>query len=102
MPLFLEYGAVLMRPRFRLETGYPTADLTGFPTDLAAVIEPVELFLLWRPQLADPEDEMVIETAVNGAADRIVTHDIRDFRDGATRFGIPVVRPLDRLGEQTR
>jgi predicted nucleic acid-binding protein len=40
---------------------------------LSAVIEPVVFRFLWRPQLKDPADEMVLETAVNGQADRIAT-----------------------------
>jgi predicted nucleic acid-binding protein len=46
-----------------------------------------------RPQLRDPNDEMVLETAVNGIADVIVTHDIGDFIPVASRFGIPVLTP---------
>ncbi|MDE2971017.1 MAG: putative toxin-antitoxin system toxin component, PIN family [Acidobacteriota bacterium] len=98
VPLFLEYEAVMMRPELRLATGYAAADLTGFLTDIASVIEPVEMHFLWRPQLADAKDEMVLETAVNGGADRIVTHNIRDFREAAARFGIGAVQPRDLLG----
>ena len=35
------------------------------------IVEPVRIHYLWRPQLRDPEDEMVLETAVNGRADAI-------------------------------
>lgn len=101
VPLFLEYEAVMMRPELRLATGYAAADLTAFLTDIATVIEPVEMHFLWRPQLADAKDEMVLETAVNGGADRIVTHNIRDFREAAARFGIGAVQPRD-LGRMTR
>jgi putative PIN family toxin of toxin-antitoxin system len=100
VPLFLEYEAVLMRPDFRLETGYAGTDLTGFLRDIATVIQPVELFFLWRPQLADAKDEMVLETAVNGGADCIVSHNTRDFREAAARFGIRAVPPRDCLEGQ--
>jgi hypothetical protein len=37
-------------------------------------------FFQWRPQLPDPDDEMVLELAANGRADTIVTVNTRDFR----------------------
>jgi len=40
----------------------------------------------WRPQLTDPKDEFVLEAAVNGQADALVTHNVRDFRIAAARF----------------
>ena len=47
----------------------------------------------WRPAGADPDDDMVMETAVNGAADVIATFNIDDMRVGAARFGIAAERP---------
>ncbi|PYU01971.1 MAG: hypothetical protein DMG34_17280 [Acidobacteria bacterium] len=43
--------------------------------------------------LTDPNDEMVLETAMNGRADAIVTFNERDFRPVAARFRSSVVRP---------
>lgn len=53
----------------------------------------------WRPQLADANDEMVLEAAVNGRADALITHNVRDFARGAERFGLRVLRPGDYLKE---
>jgi predicted nucleic acid-binding protein len=47
---------------------------------------------LWRPTLRDPSDEMVLETAVNGRADWLLTFNDKDFV-GAERFGVKVGRP---------
>jgi hypothetical protein len=38
---------------------------------VVAMTEPVKTHFLWRPQLRDPGDEMVLETAVNGASRRV-------------------------------
>jgi predicted nucleic acid-binding protein len=43
----------------------------------------------------DPNDEMVIEAAVNGRADPLVTYNVADFAGVAERFGISVLRPAD-------
>jgi predicted nucleic acid-binding protein len=52
---------------------------------------------LWRPQLRDPNDEMVLESAMNGQADALVTYNIGDFVLAGERFAIPIVHPADLL-----
>lgn len=42
-------------------------------------MEPVEIHFLWRPQIPDCDDDMVLECAVNGAADALVTFNLCDF-----------------------
>lgn len=40
---------------------------------------------------------MVLETAVNGRADALVTYNRRDFAVAASRFDVPVVSPAELL-----
>ena len=51
------------------------------------------IVVLDRPQLGDPADEMVLEAAINGQAQALVTHNVADFAAGAPRFGLRVVKP---------
>ena len=97
VPLFYEYEDVLNRADFLLDAGITRAEIGVFLTDLAGIVRPVDLRFLWRPQLRDPADEMVLETAANCQAVAIVTHNARDFGDAPGRFGIEVWSPGDAL-----
>lgn len=57
-----------------------------------------KVYYLWRPMLRDPNDDFVLEVAVAGGCEAIVTFNKRDFV-GAERFGIRVVSPRDFLAE---
>ena len=96
-PLFLEYEEVLKRPEHRLAHGLTPEAVDEFLAELAALTEPVELHFQWRPQGPDPNDEMVLEAAINGQADALVTYNVADFAGIAERFRIEVMHPADLL-----
>ena len=96
-PLFLEYEDVLKRPEHRLAHGLSLEEIDEFLAELAALIEPVEVHFQWRPQGRDPNDEMVLEAAINGRADALVTYNIADFAGMAERFRIALMRPAELL-----
>jgi putative PIN family toxin of toxin-antitoxin system len=100
--LFLEYEEVLQRPENRLATGMSEQDVEGFLAALASAAEAVEVNFRWRPQLKDPKDELVLEAAVNGRAEALVTHNVRDFEPAARLFGLRVLLPRDLLKELKR
>lgn len=93
--MFIEYEAVLTRPDNLAAAALSIGEVGIFLDGLAALVTPVRPHFLWRPQLRDPNDEMVLEAAVNGQADAIVTFNLRDFLPAANRFGIEVARPGD-------
>jgi putative PIN family toxin of toxin-antitoxin system len=93
VPLMIEYEAVLKRPEHLDVIGVTSDEIDTVLDALAAVIEPVRLQFLWRPTLKDPSDEMVLETAVNGQADRLVTFNLRHLGEAARKFGISVDVP---------
>ena len=64
--LFIEYEDVLKRPEQREISGLSLAEVDAALTAFAALVELVEVRFTWRPQLADPGDEMVLDAAVNG------------------------------------
>jgi putative PIN family toxin of toxin-antitoxin system len=97
VPLMLEYEAVATRPEHLEAAGLADVDVHELLDALATVIEPVRLAYLWRPMLPDADDDMVLETAVNGRADLLVTVNRRDFVPGASRFGIRIGSPAEAL-----
>jgi putative PIN family toxin of toxin-antitoxin system len=96
-PLFLEYEDVLKRPVQIAAHGLSRSQVDDFMDELAAVIIPVDVHFQWRPQVADPNDEMVLEAAINGHADALVTNNLRDFAGITARFNIPVLSPVQML-----
>jgi predicted nucleic acid-binding protein len=92
VPLALQYEAVLTRPEQLAASGASLAEIAALLNALCAACTPVEISFLWRPTLRDANDEMVLEVAVNGRADRLLTFNDRDFA-GASRLGVLVERP---------
>jgi predicted nucleic acid-binding protein len=75
--------------------------MTALLDAVALAAEPVRTAFLWRPLLGDADDDMVLEAAINGDADALVTFNTRDFV-GATRFGLAVLTPREALAEVER
>jgi predicted nucleic acid-binding protein len=95
--LFLGYEEALKRPEQRAVSGLTLHQIDLALSALASRVEAVETRFSWRPQLPDADDEMVLEAAVNGRADALVTHNIIDFAAAAPRFGLIVLTPGDLL-----
>lgn len=100
--LFVEYEATCTRAEHVLAAGLQTSDVINFLDALAALMEPTEIHYLWRPQVRDPADDMVLEAAVNAMADAIVTFNSKDFGDVPQRFGIETLLPRDALARVRR
>lgn len=97
--LYLEYEAVLTRPEQVAAHGVSPENIERFLTALASFTDHVRVHFQYRPQLLDANDEMVLEAAINGRAEAIVTHNVRDFLPAAKRFGIEVLMPGSILKE---
>jgi putative PIN family toxin of toxin-antitoxin system len=95
--LALEYEATCLLPEHRTAAGLSLDEAYIFVDGLLALIEPVEPYFLWRPQLRDPGDELVLEAAINGQAAALVTFNRRDFGAAPARFGIELLAPREIL-----
>jgi len=95
VPLFIEYESVLQRTEQRAAFGLSVDEVDAFLAGLASVLQPIDISFLWRPQLKDPADEMVLEAAVNGQCSHLVTWNLRDFTQAAPRFNLQLATPAD-------
>lgn len=73
VPLVLEYEAVLTRADHLQASGLSTQEMSILLDTIVSKMKAIEVHYLWRPMLQDIYDEMVLETAINGYADSIVT-----------------------------
>ena len=95
----LEYEAICMLADHRLAANASASDVTNLLDTIFNVIVPVEVHYQWRPQLTDAGDEIVLEAAVNGCADAIVSFNHRDYKSAPRRFGIDLRTPAEVLRE---
>jgi predicted nucleic acid-binding protein len=102
VPLAMEYEAICSRAEHQLAAGLSEREVQIFLDAVMAMAEPVKIHFLWRPQLHDTGDEMVLETAVNGQADALVTFNTRDYGTTPARFEIEVMTPREAIGRMRR
>ncbi len=96
VPLVLEYEEIAKRDSRTL--GLSHSDIDDILDYLCSVAGLHTVFYLWRPFLRDPDDDMLLELAVEAECDRIVTFNTRDFF-GIQSFGIQAVTPQEFLIE---
>jgi putative PIN family toxin of toxin-antitoxin system len=95
--LWLEYEAVLTRPLQLTAMRLSAAEVRDVLAALAVVAESVPIHFLWRPVLADADDEHVLDLAMNGRADMLVTFNQDDFMEASKTFQIEIVTPAAAL-----
>ena len=94
VPLVLEYEEVLQEKSRDL--GLTEADIDDVLNYLCRVGGHHEIHFLWRPRLKDPDDEMILELAVEAGCDYIVTYNKEDF-SSIEEFGIELVTAKELL-----
>jgi putative PIN family toxin of toxin-antitoxin system len=95
--LAIEYQSVCSRVEHVLAAGLTTHEAREFVQTAISLMEPITTYFLWRPQLNDPNDEMVLEAAVNGRANILVTFNKRHFGVVPNHFGIETLTPSETI-----
>jgi putative PIN family toxin of toxin-antitoxin system len=99
VPLALEYEAVAKR--LIDEIGLSEKAIDDILDYVISKSNRWEIYYLWRPQLNDPSDDMVLELAVTSNCNYILTYNTSDFK-GVEKFGIEIMTPkafLQMIGE---
>ncbi len=97
VPLFIEYESVAKRTG--LLNGLKEQDIDYILDYILSQSSIRQIFYLWRPFLKDPQDDLVLEVAVESQSEYIVTFNKRDF-SGVESFGIKVVTPQEFMSER--
>ncbi|WFF38869.1 putative toxin-antitoxin system toxin component, PIN family [Moraxella nasibovis] len=95
--LLAEYEDVLARDDIFVKSKLSLAERNEILNALLSVCEWVRIFYLWRPNLKDEGDNHLIELAVAGNANIIVSHNQKDFRQNELNFGIQILTPEQLL-----
>jgi putative PIN family toxin of toxin-antitoxin system len=82
--LWLEYEDLLGRDVWTQET--TDDERRQVLAALAAASRWIKIFYGWRPNLRDEGDNHLVELAIAGGAEAIVSYNIRDFRLGDLRW----------------
>lgn len=100
--LMAEYEDVLGRTTLFQDCRLNAAERAELLDIFIAQTQWVRVYFGWRPNLRDEGDNHLIELAVAGGANHIVTRNIRDFAGMDLHFpGLRICTPEDFLKEQT-
>lgn len=95
MGLYTEWQEVLTRAE-NLPPGHSAEDARRFLRYLASQAHLQEIHFLWRPFLADADDDMLLELAFAAGCPYIVTHNVKDFH-GSEQLGVAALSPGEYL-----
>lgn len=98
--LFSEYEDLLGRRSVWNECVISEEERDELFDAVLSVSQWVRVFYLWRPNLPDEADNHLIELAIAGNAEYVVTDNIKDLKRGELTFdGLRVLKPYDFIQE---
>jgi putative PIN family toxin of toxin-antitoxin system len=99
--LLAEYEDPMGRESIWRKARLPAAERETFLDIFLSICQWTRIYYAWRPNLGDEADNHLMELAVAGQADFLVTRNVRDLRGGELKFPhVSVVTPTQLLKEQ--
>jgi putative PIN family toxin of toxin-antitoxin system len=92
-----EYRDVALRPEHLAASRRSAETVLSLIGNIEGLAEPVQVVSKPRPLSPDPNDDMVLDVAINGRANVVVTQNVKHFTTAARRYGIRVMSPAELL-----
>jgi len=86
-----EYREVAMRPQHLAASYLNRSQIDRLLLRLDQISEGVEVVERHRPMSPDPADDMILDVAINGRVDAIVTHNMKHLEAPGKRLGVTVL-----------
>lgn len=97
--LFTEYESVLHRSQIAAKCPLSPSERLTLLEAFISTCQWIDTYYLWRPNLKDEADNHLIEIAIAGNAEAIVTHNLKDFRNAELLFPhLAIVKPEQLIG----
>lgn len=94
--LFCEYEDVMSRSNLFSKCRLNASERARLPDDFLNVCSWVHIYFAWRPNLQDEAENHIMELAVAGDAQAVVTNNVGDFRSAELNFpGILILTPKE-------
>ncbi|WP_263385958.1 putative toxin-antitoxin system toxin component, PIN family [Granulicella arctica] len=92
-----EYRDVALRPEHLAASRQTSRKILTLIEALEELAEPVQVSIKPRPLSSDPNDDMILDVAINGRADALVTQNAKHFKRPGNQYGILVLSPVELL-----
>ena len=100
--LFQEYEDVISRSRIKKSTPLNDEEIRDLLNAFYSVCHWVPVYFLWRPNLQDENDNFLIELAIAGNANIIVTNNVRDLETAELTFDdLKILKPEQLLRDDS-
>ena len=84
--LFSEYEDLINRPSIVELCKRSPEEINILFEGFLSTCELTKIYYLWRPNLIDENDNYLIELAIAGNAEMLITHNIKDFNRSQLKF----------------
>ena len=99
--LFAEYEAVMAEDALFAACALTSSERNALLDAFLSACRWTRIYFNWRPNIRDETDNHVVELAIAGGAEAIVTKNVRDFAGMELRFaGLAIAAPERFIQEQ--
>jgi predicted nucleic acid-binding protein len=92
-----EYRDVALRPEHLAASRQTSSKILTLIETLEELAEAIHVSVKPRPLSSDPNDDMILDVAINGRADVVVTQNVKHFKRPGNQYGIHVCSPVELL-----